>query len=195
MMPELKMPKKGEGLAMLQELNATHAELDNDNTVSNVTTLQPSNEETLQSENVTTNERASDTNSEPTGHTNFEGSNVTTSPILEEERTPAVKTPTKSGAGRTNTSQVASTKSSTGSADDRTARFRRAMQLAQDDETAVVTVRTPARLNEYMDRYVERVNRLNPKRKYRKQDAVMEAFAAFFADHPMPPAPIEEDDL
>jgi hypothetical protein len=69
------------------------------------------------------------------------------------------------------------------------------MQFAQDDETAVVTVRTPARLNEYMDRYVERVNRLNPKRKYRKQDAVTEAFAAFFADHPMPPAPIEEDDL
>ena len=45
-----------------------------------------------------------------------------------------------------------------------------------------------------MDRYVERMNRIHPKRRYRKQDAVAEAFAAFYADHPMPPAP-EEDDL
>ena len=63
------------------------------------------------------------------------------------------------------------------------------MQFVAADEIAVVTVRVPTRLNEYMDRYVERVNRITPKRRYRKQDAVAEAFAAFFADHPLPPAP------
>ena len=57
----------------------------------------------------------------------------------------------------------------------------------------MVTVRVSAKLNEYMDRYVERVNRTDPQRRYRKQDAVAEAFAAFFADHPMPPAPPDEE--
>lgn len=69
----------------------------------------------------------------------------------------------------------------------------RALTLAAGDEISVVTVRVSGKLNEYIDRYVERVNRVSPKRRYRKQDAVAEAFAAFFADHPMPPAPAEED--
>jgi hypothetical protein len=76
---------------------------------------------------------------------------------------------------------------------EREERVDKALTLAAEDEIVVVTVRVSARLNEYMDRYVERVNRVNPRRKYRKQDAVAEAFAAFFADHPMPPAPADEE--
>lgn len=72
-------------------------------------------------------------------------------------------------------------------------RLNKALQMAADDEINVVTIRVSTRLNEYMDRYVERVNRVNPKRRYRKQDAVAEAFAAFFADHPLPPAPADEE--
>lgn len=66
-----------------------------------------------------------------------------------------------------------------------------AIARASADEVAVVTVRVSAALNRYMDDYTARINRLDPKRKYRKQDAVLEAFAAFYADHPMPPAPDE----
>jgi hypothetical protein len=77
--------------------------------------------------------------------------------------------------------------------DDREERLTRALQMAAEDEITVVTVRVSARLNEYMDRYVERLNRISPKRRYRKQDAIAEAFAAFFADHPLPPAPAEEE--
>lgn len=72
-------------------------------------------------------------------------------------------------------------------------RLQQGLQISQQDRVAVVTVRVSAKLNEYMDRYVERVNRTDPQRRYRKQDAVAEAFAAFFADHPMPPAPPDEE--
>jgi hypothetical protein len=72
-------------------------------------------------------------------------------------------------------------------------RLQQGLQIAQQDKVSVVTVRVSARLNEYMDRYVERVNRANPQQRYRKQDAIAEAFAAFFADHPMPPAPPDEE--
>jgi hypothetical protein len=75
----------------------------------------------------------------------------------------------------------------------RTERLAKALELASEDEIAVVTVRVSAKLNDYMDRYVERINRITPKRRYRKQDAIAEAFAAFFADHPLPPAPEEEE--
>ncbi len=74
-------------------------------------------------------------------------------------------------------------------------RLTAAMQLAQEDEPGVVTIRISPRLNAYIDRYVQRVNQIDPKRRYRKQDAVAEAFAAFYADHPMPPSPRSEDDL
>jgi len=201
--PELKMPKKGEGLAMLQELNATHAEPEENLTESNVTTLQPSKEVTLQSKNVTTNARDNEADNERTNAAGFESSNVTAVSVREAPYKPATKVPRKGGQVRSKTPLTDSNKEvgrppavrNAEAVDERTARFGRAMQLADDDEIAVVTVRTSARLNEYMDRYVERVNRVNPKRKYRKQDAVMEAFAAFFADHPMPPAPVEEDEL
>lgn len=76
---------------------------------------------------------------------------------------------------------------------DRAARLATAQDRALSDEIAVVTVRVPAVLNRYMDDYVARVNRLEPKRRYRKQDAVLEAFAAFYADHPLPPAPDDEN--
>jgi hypothetical protein len=40
-----------------------------------------------------------------------------------------------------------------------------------------------------MDEYVARRNLADPRTKYRKQDAIAQAFAAFYADHPLPPAP------
>jgi hypothetical protein len=67
------------------------------------------------------------------------------------------------------------------------------MERASQDAIAVVTVRVPAGLNRYMDDYVARVNRLNPQGRYRKQDAVAEAFAAFYAEHPMPPASADDE--
>jgi hypothetical protein len=75
----------------------------------------------------------------------------------------------------------------------RNTRLAFARERAASDEISVVTVRVPAVLNRYMDDYVARINRLEPKRKYRKQDAVLEAFAAFYADHPLPPAPNDEN--
>lgn len=80
------------------------------------------------------------------------------------------------------------------SGDGREARLETALKKAQEDEIAVVTVRVSARLNQYMDEYVARINRLDPKRRYRKQDAIAEAFAAFYADHPLPTLP-ENDEL
>ena len=77
--------------------------------------------------------------------------------------------------------------------DDLEERQAAALLRAQEDDIAVVTVRAPQKLNAYIDRYVERVNRISPKRRYRKQDAVAEMFAWFYASHPMPPAPDEED--
>lgn len=76
---------------------------------------------------------------------------------------------------------------------DRDARLAFALDRAASDEIAVVTVRVPAVLNRYMDDYVARVNRVEPKRKYRKQDAVLEAFAAFYADHPLPPVDTDKN--
>ncbi len=67
------------------------------------------------------------------------------------------------------------------------------MQIAKGDELDVATIRVSAKLHAYLERYVERINRINPKAKYRKQDAIEAAFAAFYADHPMPPAPVEEE--
>lgn len=71
-------------------------------------------------------------------------------------------------------------------------RFLTALERASTDEIAVVTVRVPASLNRYMDEYVARLNLTQPKRRYRKQDAVLEAFAAFYADHPLPAPPGDE---
>jgi len=76
---------------------------------------------------------------------------------------------------------------------DRDTRLRAATDRAAQDEIIVVTVRVAACLNRYMDDYVARRNMADPRTKYRKQDAVAEAFAAFYADHPMPVAPPPED--
>lgn len=75
---------------------------------------------------------------------------------------------------------------------------RERLSLAQargaEDQLMVVTIRVPMCLNRYMDEYVARRNLADPRTKYRKQDAVAAAFAAFYADHPLPPAP-EIDEL
>jgi len=78
-------------------------------------------------------------------------------------------------------------------ATDRDTRLRTAADRAAQDEIIVVTVRVAACLNRYMDDYVARRNMADPRTRYRKQDAVAEAFAAFYADHPMPLAPPPED--
>jgi hypothetical protein len=143
-MGELKMPPRGKGAAMLQELNAEHASMPEEvsNDATNVTKLQGTP--------ITTNER-------------------------RKKQPEDVVRQTSSEEGP------------------RQERLEHALKLGEEDELSVVTVRVSARLNEYMDRYVQRVNQTNPKRKYRKQDAVLEAFAAFYADHPMPPAPADDE--
>ena len=145
-MGELKMPPRGKGATMLQELNAEHAEASEE--VSNDTT----NVTTLQETPVATNERRD----------------------AARERKESEQTSLDGGS--------------------RQERLEHALKLGEEDEISVVTVRVSARLNEYMDRYVQRVNQTNPKRKYRKQDAILETFAAFYADHPMPPA-LADDEL
>lgn len=77
--------------------------------------------------------------------------------------------------------------------EDRAQRLALALQHAAEDPICVVTVRVPGSLNRYMDDYVARVNRAEPGRKYRKQDAVAEAFAAFYADHPLPALPADDE--
>ena len=67
-----------------------------------------------------------------------------------------------------------------------------ALDRTAADELVVVTVRVSASLNHYMDEYVARRRSIDPKSKYRKQDAVAEAFAEFYADHPLPPLPEDE---
>ena len=182
----LKMPGKGKAALLLSELNAEHAPrpeetsspiaepIENEET--NVTTLQRYNEETNEPTNVVAqqpeNARSSDTSNEST---------------TEREGAPAkVATPK-----RTKGSGEGAARASQGS--EREGRLTRALEIAGDDEVAVVTIRVSAKLNKYLDDYVERVNRLEAKRKYRKQDAIAEAFAAFYADHVMPPAPVDEE--
>lgn len=70
-----------------------------------------------------------------------------------------------------------------------------ALDRAAGDEVTVVTVRISSVLNHYVDEYVARQRSLEPKSKYRKQDAVAEAFAAFYADHPLPEIPSDEGGL
>ena len=165
-MGELKMPLKGKGASMLQELNAEHAPLyvgeqENDSKeVTNVTTLQQTpvsiNDETGVTSIQVTNKRA--------------------------KKEPRVERNVDLGERNPLSDEVT-----------RIDRLAHALQMGEADEVSVVTVRVSTRLNEYMDRYVQRVNQVNPKRKYRKQDAILEAFAAFFADHILPPAPADDE--
>jgi len=173
-MSGLRMPGKGKAALLLSELNAEHApqpgDIDSANEETNVTILQETN--------APSGERGNEVSRE-----------------AREERVPnrtggRRNAPAKRADERTSEASQAGQGDETARRDERLAR---ALELAAEDEITVVTVRVSARLNEYMDRYVERVNRVNPKRRYRKQDAVAESFAAFFADHPMPPAPAEDE--
>lgn len=188
-MSDLMLPSKGQSAAsLLQELNADHAPDTANQEGTNVTTLQETNEPG--------NERTQDAKNERP--LKRKGASVSTIPnsvsSLTPEapgRRPRTKAPAASSEPLPEAATPAKRQPETA---DRQDRYARALGQVEEDEIAVVTVRVSGRLNEYMDRYVERMNRLQPKRRYRKQDAVAEAFAAFYADHPMPPAP-EEDDL
>lgn len=74
-------------------------------------------------------------------------------------------------------------------------RLNFALDRTATDEMTVVTVRVSVSLNHYMDEYVARRRSLDPKSKYRKQDAVAEAFAAFYAAHPLPSLPADGADV
>jgi hypothetical protein len=173
-----KMPRRGESAQMLQDLNAEHAPhpAGEDSPVIE-TKADGENEATLQRYNVTTNEetvkpakeRTKERTQKPTGQrTNVVSKHRTPEPVAEE---------ISEANG------------------ERERRYATAIHRAHDDEIAVVTVRVSAKLNDYMDRYVERINRLQPKRRYRKQDAVAEAFAAFYAEHPLPTLPEADEEL
>ncbi len=153
---------------MLQELNADHAPPPQEPNRTNVTTLQETP--------VTTNE--------VTGDVSLQRTHGTPNDHMDQQegRRTSVARSKKNREEEKPTGE-----------EDRPERLARALQLAAEDEIAVVTVRVSGKLNDYMDRYVERINRIQPKRRYRKQDAVAEAFAAFFADHPMPPAPVDNE--
>lgn len=175
----LKMPGKGKAALLLSELNAEHAPRPEPppphdteqayNEETNVTTLQRYNEETNEPTIVVPQE---DSNAR-----SLEGSNKRTNQRDNE--------PTR----------VAATKrtKATAESSERDGRLARALEIAGEDEIAVVTIRVSAKLNKYLDDYVERINRLDARRKYRKQDAIAEAFAGFYADHVMPPAPVDEE--
>lgn len=171
-MSGLKMPGKGKAALLLSELNAEHApkheEPDSSNEGTNVTTFQKTNSEAVEQDEAKSGTLG---NKPSPAHA---GERSTRSAPTKVERTPKRDARAAPPEGREE-------------------RLARALQFAAEDEITVVTVRVSARLNEYMDRYVERLNRVHPKRRYRKQDAISEAFAAFFADHPLPPAPDEEE--
>lgn len=187
-MSDLMLPSKGQSAAsLLQELNADHAP----DTIlqdpkaqeeTNVTTLQETNEVANGRTLLTTNER-------PRKRKEVTASSSSASSPSDQK--PRGRT---SGASDGTAAEATAPDETQPAATERDDRYSRALGQAEEDEIAVVTVRVSGRLNEYMDRYVERMNRLHPKRRYRKQDAVAEAFAAFYAGHPMPPAP-EDDDL
>lgn len=185
------LPSKGQSAAsLLQELNANHAP---DAAPQEPAPHEGTNVTTLQETNDTGNERTQLPRNERPQKRKGPAPSANAS-ITQEPRRRA----SAAGNGTATDNGTAMEATAPGgtqpAAAEREDRYSRALGQAEEDEIAVVTVRVSGRLNEYMDRYVERMNRLHPKRRYRKQDAVAEAFAAFYADHPMPPAP-EEDDL
>jgi hypothetical protein len=183
-MSDLMLPSKGQSAAsLLQELNANHAP----DAAPREETLEGTNVTTLQATNEPGNERTPVAPNERSRKRKGAAEPSSSDP-------PAGKSPRKASDAASKAAPDAIFAKSQPEASERQDRYARALAQAEEDEIAVVTVRVSGRLNEYMDRYVERMNRLHPKRRYRKQDAVAEAFAAFYADHPMPPAP-EEDDL
>lgn len=168
-MSSLKMPGKGKAALLLSELNAEHAPKQETAKETNVTTLQETNEDSQQDSIEESNEATTERSQARAAAERPDSPRPRPAPPARKSRDTA---PPPEG---------------------RAERLTRALQFAGEDEITVVTVRVSARLNEYMDRYVERLNRIQPKRRYRKQDAIAEAFAAFFADHPLPPAPSEEE--
>jgi type IV secretory pathway VirB10-like protein len=176
------MPKRGSAATMLSDLNAEHAAASPTNPRN-----EPTNEESNVVSNVTTLQRTSESTKELPNAPTLE-----VTPEVYNERTVERALAATSGATVAETTERPNLIYNV-AADERTARMEKAQRLAADDEIAVVTIRVSTKLNEYVDRYVERLNRINPKGKYRKQDAIAEAFAAFYADHPMPPAPVEEE--
>lgn len=171
-MNKLTVPPKGKSAEMMAQLQAEHA-----------------------AENI---ELTSEPTHEVTQDTKNEGYNVTSIPVMstmpEPPATPEETIPSPGeDLGFASVTQPVHLALLTEDPIMRTERFEVAMTRAQSDEIAVVTVRMPASLNRYVDAYVDRVNQLEPGRKYRKQDAIAEAFAAFYADHIMPPAPPDDD--
>ena len=189
-MSQLKMPKRGESARMLQELQTEHAtESPSDDPTStlpatHVTTLQETHEAPNADAHAGTNADATAL----TGAATHESSIELPRERSNTSRTPRDTVPRRARAHK-RPDAPASSPSRTSERDERLAH---ALRRSADDEITVVTVRVATSLNRYMDDYTARVNRIDPKRKYRKQDAVLEAFAAFYADHPMPPAPEEE---
>jgi hypothetical protein len=175
----LKMPGKGKAALLLSELNAEHAPRPEPPPPHDIE--QESNKET----NVTTLQRYNEGTNEPTVVVPQKHSNALIIEGSNEETNQRENAPTK----------VAATKrtKAMGESSEREGRLARALEIAAEDEIAVVTIRVSAKLNKYLDDYVERINRLDARRKYRKQDAIAEAFAGFYADHIMPPAPMDEE--
>ncbi len=188
-MSELKMPKRGQSARMLAELQAEHAsqgvspEGIQGAAVTHVTTLQETP--------ASTSARASDTSPVTFTVPSFDTPNERTSDETHRATTPTASATRRPIHQAAHSDQTASDTAPTRKHAGWEERFSLAIARASADEVAVVTVRVSAALNRYMDDYTARINRLDPKRKYRKQDAVLEAFAAFYADHPMPPAPDE----
>lgn len=192
-MSKLKMPRKGESAAMMAELQAEHAAaaVPEASDAENVTTLQPAN--------VTENVLTPVTSPEPAHAATPARSTVTANeltPVLSNARAPVpslepyIERLPGGQPGKPTRKRPASP---TPTEESRPERLALAMERAAQDAIAVVTVRVPAGLNRYMDDYVARVNRVDPQAHYRKQDAVAEAFAAFYADHVMPPPPADEE--
>ena len=189
-MSKLQMPRKGESAAMMAELQAEHAATagtPEGSDSENVATLQPANV----TENVLTSEAATVATTEPSTVTANELTPVLTNePAPVPSLEPYSEVPSGAPSPGPTREQPASPAPAVES---RPERLAFAMERASQDAIAVVTVRAPAGLNRYMDDYVARVNRLNPQGRYRKQDAVAEAFAAFYAEHPLPPSPAEDE--
>ncbi len=174
------MPEKGGAARLLADLNAEHAPPVLDPLLPDP--QKQTNEESNERYNVTTLQESLSGSHEETKEETVAHSNAALQKATKErERKPssgAANVPAKEPALRS---------------DEREERLRKALQIASGDELDVATIRVSAKLHAYLERYVERINRINPKAKYRKQDAITAAFAAFYADHPMPPAPVEEE--
>jgi len=169
---QLKMPKKGQSAQMMAQLQAEHASSpvsapdDVQSAATPVTTLQPAPVAPNVGTNLSTHAPTHPSTNDAADHT-----------AIDFPPQPAI------------TAEALAP-----SADGRSRRLDHALDQANTSEMAVVTVRVPASLNRYMDAYTARLNQIDPKRRVRKQDCVLYAFASFYADHPMPPAP-DDDEL